>query len=71
MESFFRDKDVWILGSVCLVATFLWRHWRKLFSVRWKGKTWLSADQQVIKLCDGILGLQHQCTCRNMNLGTP
>lgn len=62
MESFFRDKDVWILGSVCLMATFLWRHWRKLFSVRRKGETSLSAaDKQVIKFRGGIFGARSTC----------
>lgn len=56
METFFRDKDVWIVGSVCLVATFLWRHWRRLFSVRWKGKTSLSADKQVMRFCTCTAG---------------
>lgn len=72
MESFFRDKDVWILGSVCLMATFLWRHWRKLLSVRRKGKTSLSADKQVIKFCGGILGPAAPVhLCEQVNLGTP
>lgn len=47
MENFLRDKDIWLLGSVCLMATFLWRRWWKLFSIKKRGKTTLSADQQV------------------------
>ncbi|XP_023284682.1 myosin light chain kinase family member 4-like isoform X3 [Seriola lalandi dorsalis] len=39
MENFLRDKDIWILGSVCLVATFLWRRLWKLFSVKKRGST--------------------------------
>ncbi|XP_035509855.1 myosin light chain kinase family member 4 isoform X2 [Morone saxatilis] len=46
MENFLRDKDVWILGSVCLVATFLWRRWWKLFSIKKRGSTTPSADIQ-------------------------
>ncbi|XP_041647892.1 myosin light chain kinase family member 4 isoform X2 [Cheilinus undulatus] len=46
MENFLRDKDVWILGSVCLVATFLWRRLWKLFSVKRRGRTTSSADAQ-------------------------
>lgn len=47
MENFLRDKDIWLLGSVCLMATFLWRRWWKLFSIRKRGKTTLSTDKQV------------------------
>ncbi|XP_036437809.1 myosin light chain kinase family member 4 [Colossoma macropomum] len=32
MENFLRDKDVWIVGSVCLVASFLWRQFWSLFT---------------------------------------
>ncbi|XP_040897167.1 myosin light chain kinase family member 4 isoform X2 [Toxotes jaculatrix] len=39
MENFLRDKDVWILGSVCLVATFLWRRLWNFFSVKRRGRT--------------------------------
>ncbi|XP_070688622.1 myosin light chain kinase family member 4 isoform X2 [Pempheris klunzingeri] len=46
MESFLRDKDVWILGSVCLVATFLWRRLWKLLSRKKTGSTTLSTDTQ-------------------------
>lgn len=49
MENFLRDKDILILGSVCLVATFLWQRWWKLFSIKKRGKTKLSADKQVIQ----------------------
>lgn len=43
MENFLQDKDIWIFGSVCLVATFLWRRWWKLFSAKKRGRT---ADEQ-------------------------
>ncbi|XP_054607970.1 myosin light chain kinase family member 4 isoform X3 [Nothobranchius furzeri] len=46
MENFLQDKDVWILGSVCLVATFLWRRLWKLFSVKKRGRTTVNADAQ-------------------------
>ncbi|XP_008276420.1 myosin light chain kinase family member 4 isoform X2 [Stegastes partitus] len=46
MENFLRDKDIWILGSVCLVATFLWRRLWKLFSTKKRGRTTPSADTQ-------------------------
>ncbi|XP_068445873.1 myosin light chain kinase family member 4 [Clinocottus analis] len=39
MESVLRDKDIWILGSVCLVATFLWGRLWKLFSAKRRGRT--------------------------------
>ncbi|KAI4890110.1 hypothetical protein NFI96_031290 [Prochilodus magdalenae] len=32
MENLLRDKDVWIVGSVCLVASFLWRQFWSLFT---------------------------------------
>ena len=31
MENFLKDKDIWIVGSVCLVASFLWRRIWNLF----------------------------------------
>uniref|UniRef100_A0A8K9V8Z1 Myosin light chain kinase family, member 4b n=1 Tax=Oncorhynchus mykiss TaxID=8022 RepID=A0A8K9V8Z1_ONCMY len=31
MENFLKDKDIWIVGSVCLVASFLWRQIWNLF----------------------------------------
>ncbi|KAF6734177.1 Myosin light chain kinase family member 4 [Oryzias melastigma] len=46
MENFLKDKDLWILGSVCLVATFLWRRLWKLFSVKKEKKTSSQADAQ-------------------------
>lgn len=50
MENLLRDKDIWILGSVCLVATFLWRKWWKLFSIKKRRKTASPADLQVLQL---------------------
>ncbi|KAB5539895.1 hypothetical protein PHYPO_G00094430 [Pangasianodon hypophthalmus] len=32
MENFLRDKDVWIVGSVCLVVSILWRKFWSLFT---------------------------------------
>ncbi|XP_053470417.1 myosin light chain kinase family member 4 isoform X2 [Ictalurus furcatus] len=32
MENFVCDKDVWIVGSVCLVASILWRKFWSLFT---------------------------------------
>lgn len=32
MENFFQDKDLWIVGSVCLVASILWRPFWNLFT---------------------------------------
>ncbi|XP_074524416.1 myosin light chain kinase family member 4 isoform X3 [Halichoeres trimaculatus] len=46
MENFLKDKDIWILGSVCLVATFLWGRLWKLFPVKRRGRTTSSADAQ-------------------------
>uniref|UniRef100_A0A3P9NZA7 Myosin light chain kinase family member 4 n=1 Tax=Poecilia reticulata TaxID=8081 RepID=A0A3P9NZA7_POERE len=46
MENFLKDKDVWILGSVCLVATFLWRRVWNLFSIRKGGRTARHAEAQ-------------------------
>ncbi|XP_029284754.1 myosin light chain kinase family member 4 isoform X2 [Cottoperca gobio] len=46
MENFLRDKDIWILGSVCLMATFLWGRLWKLFSTKKRGRTTASADVQ-------------------------
>ncbi|KAM9761917.1 myosin light chain kinase family member 4 isoform 3-T3 [Menidia menidia] len=46
MENFLRDKDVWILGSVCLVATFLWRRLWKLFSVEKRERTKQHSETQ-------------------------
>lgn len=48
MENFLRDKDVWILGSVCLVATFLWQRWWKLLFNKKRRKSTFSADTQVL-----------------------
>ena len=49
MEAFLQDKDVWILGSVCLVATFLWRRIWKVLSVK-KRKTTDAEVTQVVTL---------------------
>ncbi|XP_023196045.1 myosin light chain kinase family member 4 isoform X4 [Xiphophorus maculatus] len=46
MENFLKDKDIWILGSVCLVATFLWRRVWNLFSIRKGGRTAHHAEAQ-------------------------
>ncbi|XP_032429156.1 myosin light chain kinase family member 4 isoform X3 [Xiphophorus hellerii] len=46
MENFLKDKDIWILGSVCLVATFLWRRVWNLFSIRKGGRTAQHAEAQ-------------------------
>ncbi|XP_057208680.1 myosin light chain kinase family member 4 isoform X2 [Triplophysa rosa] len=32
MENFLQDKDLWIVGSVCLVASILWRPFWNLFT---------------------------------------
>ncbi|XP_072294076.1 myosin light chain kinase family member 4 isoform X2 [Eucyclogobius newberryi] len=45
METFLQDKDVWIFGSVCLVATFLWRRIWKVFFVKRKRRS--STDTEV------------------------
>ncbi|CAL9695483.1 unnamed protein product [Knipowitschia caucasica] len=45
METFLQDKDVWILGSVCLVATFLWRRIWKIFSAKKRKRS--STDTEV------------------------
>lgn len=45
MENFLRDKDIWILGSVCLMAIFLWPQWWKLFSIKKRQKTTLREVQ--------------------------
>lgn len=47
MENFLQDKDVWILGSVCLVATFLWRRIWKIFSVKESKRSKSSTDTEV------------------------
>nr|XP_046189166.1 myosin light chain kinase family member 4-like isoform X1 [Oncorhynchus gorbuscha] len=36
MENFLKDKDIWIVGSVCLVASFLWRRIWNLFTYKRK-----------------------------------
>lgn len=53
MENVLRDKDIWILGSVCVVATFLWGRLWKLFSAKRKGRTAASAGVQVTKHDEG------------------
>jgi len=47
MENVLRDKDIWILGSVCLMATFLWGRLWKLFSAKRRGRASPSAELQV------------------------
>ncbi|XP_024864573.2 myosin light chain kinase 3 isoform X2 [Kryptolebias marmoratus] len=42
MENFLLDKDMWIIGSVCLVATFLWQR----FSSKKRGRPTVSSDTQ-------------------------
>lgn len=39
MENFLRDKDLWIVGSVCLVASILWRRFWNLFTYKRKRDT--------------------------------
>ncbi|XP_073789385.1 myosin light chain kinase family member 4 isoform X6 [Danio rerio] len=36
MENFLQDKDLWIVGSVCLVASILWRRFWNLFTYKRK-----------------------------------
>ncbi|XP_051954930.1 myosin light chain kinase family member 4 isoform X2 [Xyrauchen texanus] len=36
MDNFLRDKDLWIVGSVCLVASILWRRFWNLFTYKKK-----------------------------------
>ncbi|XP_051511065.1 myosin light chain kinase family member 4 isoform X1 [Myxocyprinus asiaticus] len=36
MENFLQDKDLWIVGSVCLVASILWRRFWNLFTYKKK-----------------------------------
>lgn len=36
MENFLQDKDLWIVGSVCLVASILWRPFWNLFTYKRK-----------------------------------
>lgn len=69
MENFLRDKDIWILGSVCLVATFLWRRLWKLFSAKKRERTASSADIQVMQQEAGVSGLCTCATCEQVNLG--
>ncbi|XP_041954430.1 myosin light chain kinase 2, skeletal/cardiac muscle isoform X4 [Alosa sapidissima] len=44
MESFFKGRDIWIVSSVCLVASFLWSRLWDLLSYRRKGRGSSSAD---------------------------
>ncbi|XP_077076422.1 myosin light chain kinase family member 4 isoform X5 [Siphateles boraxobius] len=39
MENFLQDKDFWIVGSVCLVASILWRRFWNLFTYKRKRDT--------------------------------
>ncbi|XP_067272898.1 myosin light chain kinase family member 4 isoform X2 [Pseudorasbora parva] len=39
MENFLQDKDLWIVGSVCLVASILWRRFWNLFTYKRKRDT--------------------------------
>lgn len=52
METFLQDKDVWILGSVCIVATFLWRRIWKVFSVKKRRSTSTEAEVKDAKAKD-------------------
>ncbi|XP_016151121.1 myosin light chain kinase family member 4-like [Sinocyclocheilus grahami] len=36
MENFLQDKDLWIVGSVCLVASILWRRFWNVFTYKRK-----------------------------------
>ncbi|XP_073712144.1 myosin light chain kinase family member 4 isoform X2 [Misgurnus anguillicaudatus] len=36
MDTFLQDKDLWIVGSVCLVASLLWRPFWSLFAYKRK-----------------------------------
>ncbi|CAL8254830.1 unnamed protein product [Merluccius merluccius] len=49
MENLLKDKEIWIVGSVCLVASFLWRGLWNLFSSKKKkkGRTPSATDIQV------------------------
>ncbi|XP_048109394.1 myosin light chain kinase 3-like isoform X2 [Alosa alosa] len=44
MENFLGDRDVWIVGSVCLIASFVWRRLWNLFGYKRKGDA--TADVQ-------------------------
>lgn len=49
MENFLKDKDIWIVGSVCLVASFLWQQIWNLFTYKRKrGRETPSPDIQVL-----------------------
>lgn len=47
MESFFKGRDIWIVSSVCLVASFLWHRLWDLLLYRRKGRGSSSADAKV------------------------
>lgn len=47
MNSFFKGRDIWIVSSVCLVASFLWSRLWDLLSYRRKGRGSSSADAKV------------------------
>lgn len=47
MENFLKDKDIWILGSMCLVATFLWRRLWNLLWVKKRRRTPLPGEQVI------------------------
>ena len=47
MENLLRDKEIWIVGSVCLVASFLWRGLWNLLSSKRKNRPSRSTDTQV------------------------
>lgn len=36
MENFLQHKDLWIVGSVCLAASILWRRFWNLFTYKRK-----------------------------------
>ncbi|MFT7809649.1 hypothetical protein AGIG_G14877 [Arapaima gigas] len=46
VENFFKDKDIWIVGSMCLVASFLWCRFWRLLAYNKKRETRAPADIQ-------------------------
>ncbi|KAL6491101.1 hypothetical protein MHYP_G00014460 [Metynnis hypsauchen] len=47
MENFLKGRDIWLVNSVCLMASYLWRKLWDLFSYRRKGRASSSSDAQM------------------------
>ncbi|XP_041696142.1 myosin light chain kinase family member 4 isoform X2 [Coregonus clupeaformis] len=55
MENFLKDKDIWIVGSVCLVASFLWRRLWNLFTYKRKRERDRDTPSPDMQLKDNVM----------------